>query len=154
MARPTKLEPAVVADLHARRRRGQTIETIAKGTGLAEGTIRKGLALPDPAPPVRPPHAAPAAPAEPPPDDVPEDAGVGDIDRWMRWVEDAARAAKQTGEMGQFASLMTRLVALADQRRKAAPPPKADPNEHPDMLVARERVRAALHKALDKIGKR
>lgn len=147
MARPTKLTPTVVADIHARRRRGETWPVIAKALGMAEATVRTGGRLPDPnraelaakAAPVGSPRETPATS-----DEIPKDAEAAEISRWIEEVEAAAQAEKRAGNIAAFGSLMAKLVSLAEHRRKIAPPPRDNPDDNPDFAAAKERARQAL----------
>lgn len=89
-----------------------------------------------------------AAETEDVPDVIPEGASLSLVDKWIPKVEAAAEAAELEGDLATFANLTAKLVTLLEHRRKAAPPPKSDPNEHPDMIAAARRAREALHKLI------
>lgn len=94
-------------------------------------------------------HAAEASDV---PDDVSGETEVKQIDRWIKLVEDAANDARNDDNPTAFASLMAKLVSLAEHRRKATPVQKEDPDLQPDIVETGELVYARLLKAfgLDK----
>lgn len=117
--------------------------TITRRMRELRGKVNAGRAASRPAPIV-----APAA-ADDVPDEVPEGTELAIVDKWIPKVEAAAEAAEAEGDLQAFASLTAKLVTLLEHKRKAAPPPKADPNEHPDMVAAAERAREKLHALID-----
>lgn len=133
-------------------RRGLTVEEIARHFGVAKSTahsrvqaMKQGMTR------------TPAAPSSAPrvdevPDVPPEDAPLELVDKWIAKVEAAAEAAETEGDLKTFATIAAKLVTLLEHRRKAAPPPVADPNEHPDMVALAEDVRERLHKMLEQVA--
>lgn len=95
------------------------------------------------------PRATARPSADEVPDEVPDGTELAVVDRWIPKVEAAAEAAELDGDLASFASLTAKLVTLLEHRRKAAPPPRVDPNEHPDMVAAARRARESLHKLVE-----
>ena len=149
MARPPKITPTLTAQVVTRLQRGETIPAIAVALGVSKSTVDRTARLAKTA-------TRPAAPVPGPPpssDDMPEEISDGvdpaQVRRWIASVEKMARAAETRGEVGAFATLMTRYVQLLEHVRKTTPAPPPDPNANPDMLEARERGRAAMHALID-----
>jgi DNA-binding XRE family transcriptional regulator len=93
-----------------------------------------------------------SAPPTPPTESVPElseasleGADMSTVDKYIALVDKAVKAAEAKGDFPSMASLMTKLVALLEHKRKAAPPPPPDPNANPDMIEAARRARERLH---------
>lgn len=86
------------------------------------------------------------------PDAVPDDAPLELVNKWIAKVEAAAEAAETEGDLRTFATIAAKLVTLLEHRRKATPPPVADPNEHPDMVALAEDVRERLHKMIEQVA--
>jgi hypothetical protein len=91
-------------------------------------------------------RAATGAPAEDVPDELPEGAPLEVVDKWIPKVEAAAEAAEAAGDLGAFATLTAKLVMLIEHRRKAMPPPKADPNDDLDLRKLGAEVAKRLHR--------
>lgn len=91
-------------------------------------------------------RGAPAVPAEDVPDAIPEGAPLEVVDKWIPKVEAAAEAAEAAGDLGAFAALTAKLVMLIEHRRKAAPPPKSDPNDDMDLRKLGAEVAKRLHR--------
>ncbi len=83
------------------------------------------------------------------PDVIPDGVDVSTVDRWIPRIEKAAEAAEAAKDFGAMASLLAKLTALLEHKRKATPMPKADPNENPDMIAAKERARKEFHRLID-----
>lgn len=83
------------------------------------------------------------------PDAVPEGAAESDYDSWLADAKAHADAAQAEGDLEGFGKMGRLTVALLEAKRKATPLPKEDINAHPDMLAAKERARAALHRLVD-----
>jgi hypothetical protein len=118
------------------------------GGGVSASTVGrrmrelKGKA---PAPVVSPVFAE----AEEVPEEVPEGTELGVVEKWIPKIEAAARAAEASKNYGAMASLMAKLVALLEHKRKATPVAKPDPNDNPDMIEAKERARKEFHRLID-----
>lgn len=150
-----KRTPIDAEELQGMMRRGLTVEEIARHFGVSKSTahsrvaaMRQGKA---------PRSVTPAAPTSAPrvdevPDAVPDDAPLELVNKWIAKVEAAAEAAESEGDLKTFATIAAKLVTLLEHRRKAAPPPVADPNEHPDMVALAEDVRARLHRMLEQVA--
>ncbi len=69
------------------------------------------------------------------PETIPEGVDLTTVEKWIPRIERAAEAAEARGDLSAMASLMAKLVALLEHKRKATPLPKTDPNEHPDMVA-------------------
>jgi len=129
-------------------RRGMTVEEIARHFGVSKSTAHSRVtamragSLPMPVTP------APAVAADVP-DDVPDGASLELVDKWIAKLEAAGEVAESEGDLKTFATLAAKLVTLLEHRRKAAPPPVADPNEHPDMVEAAKRARKRLHDLIE-----
>jgi hypothetical protein len=93
-------------------------------------------------------RVTPPAQVDEVPDVVPDGTELAIVDKWIPKVEAAAEAAEAEGDLTAFASLTAKLVTLLEHRRKAAPPPRADPNESPDMVAAAKRAREMLHRLI------
>jgi transposase-like protein len=143
-----KRTPIDAEELRGMMRRGLTVEEIAKHFGVAKSTAHSRVQAMKQGTGPRP--VTPAAPASVPrvdevPDVPPDDAPLELVNKWIAKVEAAAEAAESEGDLKTFATIAAKLVTLLEHRRKAAPPPVADPNEHPDMVEAAKRARKRLH---------
>jgi hypothetical protein len=145
---------------------------IAKRVGVAAGTVNnvakalRGGSTSTVKRPRRAKATAPAAPASAPappapapakvdeldptevPDEVPEATGLAEAHRWLAIVNRARERAEADKNWGAVASLAAKATALLEHIRKATPVAKADPNENPDMIKARELARATFHKLI------
>lgn len=111
---------------------------IASMLEVSVGAVNKYISKPAPPPPL-----------DEVPDEIPEGVSVDVVDKWIPKVERAAEAAEAAKDFGALASLLAKLTALLEHKRKAAPPPKVDPNENPDMIAAAKRAREMLHKLVE-----
>lgn len=69
------------------------------------------------------------------PDQVPDGATTADYDRWIARAERMADDADAEGDV-KAAAVAGRLVGFfMAERRKAAPEPIVDPDDHPDMVA-------------------
>ena len=57
--------------------------------------------------------------------------------------------AERAGAWPMFANLAGKLSALLTARRKAMPPAAPDPDASPDMILAKEKARAAFYRLLE-----
>lgn len=92
--------------------------------------------------------APPAPPAETVPEldgEVLEGADIGTVEKYIGLVDKAIKDAQGKGDFAAMSSLMTKMVALLEHKRKAAPPPPPDPNANPDFIEAARRARERLH---------
>jgi hypothetical protein len=141
-----------MATVVARRQRGESYRTIGEAIGVPEATCRRAAKMytnagkPERVLKNTPPAGAPAD--EAPADEV-ETADAGELGKMIAEVKKAADAAKAAGNLTGYASLMARLVSLLEHQRKVAPPPRVDPNDNPDFVAAKERVRKELHRLID-----
>ena len=158
-----ELSSARQAEITARAQRGESLETIAAALGgaVSRSTIdrrlrelKTGTSPRRPGTPMRIPVPVPipkpaSAESEALPEAVPDGTPLEQIEGWMRRIEAAADKAEQQGNLAAFASLMTRLRAFEDARRKATPIPKSDPNDDPDMLAMGEQAERRLMQLID-----
>lgn len=85
------------------------------------------------------------------PDEIPDGTPLDRLDRWLSKVNGAIEAAEAAKNYPLLGQLIARGTALQDARRKAAPPPKVDPNANPDMLAAKERARKEFHRLVEQV---
>src|SRR5579872_6546727 len=78
-----------------------------------------------------------------------ECAPLAIVDKWIPLVERMAEAAAREGDTSAFASLTAKLVTLLEHRRKAAPPPKSDPNDNIELRKLGLVVAQRLHRLID-----
>ena len=150
-----KRTPIDAEELQGMMRRGLTVEEIARHFGVSKSTAHARVVAMRAGTLPRPAVAravAPAAVVADVPDDVPDDAPLELVDKWIAKLEAAGEAAEADGDLKTFATLAAKLVTLLEHRRKAAPPPVADPNEHPDMVALAEDVRERLHKMIEQVA--
>lgn len=95
----------------------------------------------------QPPPAGAAALPEP--EGVPANAHVDDLNGWLQIAEGEAKKARERGDIETLAKMVRLATTILDQRRKAMPPPRRDPDEQPDMIAGARRAREALHKLID-----
>jgi hypothetical protein len=106
--------------------------------------------------------AAPAAPAARAPtphadldtndDDapvIPEGSSLEQIDKWLKVAEEEAALAATDDDPDNHIKWVRLAASLLEARRKAAPIPKADPNENPDMIEAAAAARKRWHDLAD-----
>ncbi len=130
--------------------RGQSAQTIAKaiGGGVSYRTVaRRMRELKGKEPPKGPPPTLAAA--EDIPEEIPEGVDLSTVEKWIPELEKAIRAAQVDKDFSAVASLMSRLIAMLEHKRKASPVPKPDPNDNPDMIAAKERARKEFHRLID-----
>ena len=154
-----ELSSAREAEIKARAQRGESLETIASALGgdVSRSTIDRRLreAKATTPPKRRPVPLAPPTPkpdhieSDALPDAVPEGTPLADIERWMRRIEVAADKAEADGNLAAFSSLMMRLRAFEDARRRATPLPKPDPNDDPDMVAMGEQAEKRFFQLID-----
>jgi transcriptional regulator with XRE-family HTH domain len=111
---------------------------IAQMLDVSVGAVSKYLIKP------APPEAVDEIPEE-----IPEGLPVDIVEKWIRKVDRLAEAAEAAKDFGAVNGLLAKLATLKEHQRKAAPPPKADPNENPDMIAAAKRGRETLHKLVE-----
>ncbi len=150
MARkPLNLGQDAEAEIAARASQGWTSESIVKA--LAAKGIKVSRRTVDARRPR--PSAAPTA-AELP--DLPADAEAipdgEDPTTYDYWLRVARKQALQA-ELDKNAPHIARMVGMAndllEKKRKAMPLPKADPNEHPDMVKLGAETKERVHRAID-----
>lgn len=129
---------------------------IAEAKGKPGGA-RVRPAAPDPAP--RVPRELPQDDEDEPDEDelpdtpaeIPEDTTIATYDRWIAEAETMGKIAAEDANYGEWSKMGRLVVMFSEARRKARPMPKIDPNEHPDMLVAKEKGRAELHRLAEAV---
>jgi transcriptional regulator with XRE-family HTH domain len=132
--------------------RGLPQKEIATIVGISVGMVNKILraqtapAAPSPDPPPPPASSPDAADV---PEVIPDGVAVDVVDKWIPKVEKAVEAAEAAKDYASMSSLMAKLVALLEHKRKATPEAKQDPNEHPDMIAAKARARKEFHRLID-----
>ncbi len=144
-----KLTEEKVRHIHLLASRGLGQGEIAKIVGVGIGTVNNYLKTKVTSLPETPPAVPLTGEAEDTPDEIPEGVDVGTVDKWIRKIERAAETAEQAREFNAMSSLMTKLTALLEHKRKAAPPAPPDPNQNPDFVEAARRARERLHKLID-----
>jgi hypothetical protein len=138
------------AQIAARMKRGQSAQTIAKaiGGGVSYRTVArrmrelKGKEPPKESKPV-------VEDVADVPEEIPEGVDLGTVEKWIPRIERAAESAEADGDFTAMSSLMAKLVALLEHKRKATPIPKPDPNDNPDMIAAKERARKEFHRLIE-----
>lgn len=96
-----------------------------------------------PSPPAAPPSDPPDDPAPAP--DYSADSTIREIDTHLEVAKEKAAAAAAIGNADEHATYMRMIVQLLEARRKAAPAPKIDPNENPDMIAEAARARKMFY---------
>ena len=135
-----RLDPATIAQIQAGHRKGATYADLADRHGVSQGSVRNALlAAAPPAKPLRGPRAQPAA--------VEEDDGLGALDVL---TERLLRDAEADGNLPGVATIGRLRVALAEHRRKAAPPPSLEQDGMmlvpvSDMVGLAKKARDRLH---------
>ena len=134
---------AGISESTARRRMAESRGSPApRGGGFAAGRAREG----------GPPADAPTPPASggdmPTEEDIEEAArgGASTLDSMLTSCVAAFRATEPGPIKQRWGALILRGL---DDRRKATPPERPDPNEAPDMMAAARRARAMLHHLID-----
>ncbi|MCL2777730.1 MAG: hypothetical protein FWD73_06970 [Polyangiaceae bacterium] len=94
----------------------------------------------------------PSPPLPESPEDIPSDADPDTIGRWIALAEQKGQDAANRGDLAGFGAMGRLAATLLEHRRKAAPPPRVDPNERPDMIAAKERARADFHRLIDRVA--
>ena len=131
---------SITASLHASGLTGVSKATVARR--MAE--MRSGGAT---RPPPPPPESEPELPTSP--EDIPSGASVPELANLL----DRCKAALAQAEADQNLPLVGQMIrvaaSLAETMRKATPPERQDPNEHPDMVKLGEEWEARMHKMID-----
>lgn len=118
-------------------------------------------AEPEPDPPKKPgpkKRAKPKKTAEPElelpasPAEIPDAADPGTLDRWIETANRMGRIAEDEGDLDSLAKMGRLTAALLEHKRKAAPPPKHDPNDDPDMIKLGAEVAARLHSLIERVA--
>jgi len=136
--------PRVAIDrerLAAMLRQGVSEADIAKAMGVGQSTIgraRRALAAPAVAG-----GRAPSASGE----EIPAD--VASIDGLLAIVLRNIEDADAHGAYATLGNLIGKATALHAARRRALPPPEADLDASPDMLLAKQKAREAFHRLLE-----
>src|SRR5262245_52946112 len=108
--------------------------------GISVGAVNKIIAEP----PLDPVPSNSVATSDEVPDEIPEDTDLSTVDKWIPRVEKLIAAAEAGRDFGAASSLIAKLHSLLEHKRKASPPPKADPNENPDFIEAARRAKERL----------
>jgi hypothetical protein len=87
------------------------------------------------------------------PDEIPEAATVPELTQLLARCNEALRKAEVAGNLPLVGQMIRVAASLAETIRKATPPERADPNEHPDMVDMGKRVAERLHKMVDLVAK-
>jgi hypothetical protein len=146
----TALPFEVETEITTRTARGETAETIFDVIhgAISVATIRRRQReLRDLGP-----KSPPTAKAEPEvPGEVPSNAKIEDVDRWLARLELAVKQAEANGNLTAIASLTAKMKDLANLRHKMEPPKRPDPNEREDMQAlgseVEKRFLALIHDA-------
>lgn len=133
-------------------RRMQELAGRVKAEKAERVKARRASAKAEPAAPV---HVAPVVEERPPlpatPEAIPDDADPSTLKWWLEKAEELARQAEAEGDLDAFGKMGRLASTLLEHRRKAEPPPKADPNEHPDVVALAAAAREMLHKMIDQV---
>lgn len=153
-----ELGPDAVSQIRAMKEAGHSAEAIADALGISPATVKRRIAeLKGKVPPaavLRPKAPAPELPRAPTSEGdieevadevVTEGTSLAQIDEWLKVARERANAAADHGDSDNHIKYMRLAAMLLEAKRKATPIPKADPNEHPDMVEAAERVREKWH---------
>ncbi len=146
-----ELTPEQASQIASRTKRGQSLDTIAKATGLSRATVQRrqkelkegGWTAPSP--------SAPSDTEMPEAELSAEE--LANVDKWIPVIEKMIEHAFDEKNHTDFNASMSRLIALQEHKRKATPLPKIDPNDSPDMVAAAARVRKMWHDLIDKAAK-
>lgn len=103
--------------------------------------------------PTAPPPGPPASDVELPsaPEEIPADTAIDTFDRWIEKAEAMARQAEADKNLVELGKAGRLVVMLLDAKRKATPPPVADPNDNPDLKALAEEVSKRLHNLVDQV---
>jgi hypothetical protein len=85
------------------------------------------------------------------PEEIPEGASLADYDRWIARSERMADDAEVEGDLKAVANAGRLVGFFMAERRKAAPKPTPDPNEHPDMVALGAQVEERFLKMVDMV---
>jgi hypothetical protein len=168
MARPrTQLSASTNATIESMAATGGTAETITKALkargvrGISRATVgrrlrelrgkvrvgRVGAKQSAPPPPPESETADIDLPASP--EEIPDGLSLDVLRALFRKADRAASEALSRKDLATFGAMGRLVTALSEAIRKATPPEKVDPNDHPDMLSAAKRAREKLHRLVD-----
>lgn len=124
---------------------------VAAPRASSSPTRREHYAMPDPASPAPPASESKddVDEALPGADEIPEEANLAQIERWLKRAEAMAQKAMALGDIAGMGQMGRLTSALLEAKRRATPPEKADPNDRPDMVAAAQRARDMLHRMID-----
>lgn len=147
-----KLGPEAIARAQQLRSSGWTLTQVAQELGVSVETARKACAMPTGQPPPAEPPPSTRPTGDPPPE-PPDDAGTAGMTPVEILDTLAARLSTAlTGEIDTNAQLsiarLAKDIALARAKLTPPAPPKHELN--PDMIAARDAVRARVREALDR----
>lgn len=82
------------------------------------------------------------------PEAIPEGADESTLEALIELADREGKAAAARGDLDGFGKMGRLSVSLHEAKRKAAPLPKANPNDNPDLVKAKELARARFHKLI------
>lgn len=91
--------------------------------------------------------AMPATPA-----DIPDHVDSSTLDRWIETANRMGLIAEEDGDLDSLAKMGRLTASLLEHKRKAAPPPKHDPNDDPDMVKLGADVALRLHNLIERVA--
>ncbi len=147
-----ELTPEQEAQIVGRTARGQSLDMIAKATGLSRATVQRRQASLKRSGVVPEKRRVSLEDVEAVESEI-DPSDLGTVDKWIPRIEAVAEAAQAEGDHTAFNAAMARLVTLLEHKRKATPLPKVDPNDSPDMCEAAEKVRKRWSDLIKLAGK-
>jgi len=169
MGRPEKPLPyEVQAEIELRIRRNESLDTIVNAlrgrvsrskvdrfrTKFLNGTAAPAAASTSRSPAIVTTSPAPVVEASDPaevPEEIPADAPMDVLRRWLVRVEKGAVKAEEAENWPALSSLAMRAASISEAIRKATPLPKPDPNENPDMRALADQVKKRLFALVDEL---
>lgn len=85
------------------------------------------------------------------PEAIPADTPLEILDRWIATVARLGRKAAAADDLDGIGKMGRLSASLLEARRKATPPPVADPNDSPDMVALGALVAERLHKMINQV---
>jgi hypothetical protein len=86
------------------------------------------------------------------PDAIPAGTDQETLIAWIGKAQELGRVAQAKGDLDGFGKMGRLSASLLEAKRKGAPIPKADPNDRPDLIAAKEAARKRLHKLIDEVA--
>lgn len=164
MARKRTQSDAVVQErIVALMRAGGTAESIstqlaAENVNLSRATIGRrmrelsGRVKKERADALAASKPNPKAPLPASPEEIPEDADLETLNEWLDTAKRMGRVAELDGDLESLARAGRLAASLLDAKRKATPPTKADPNDHPDMVKLGAEVAERMHAIIKQVS--